>query len=74
MIFNNTLAAVRDDENVGNTGINGFFYDILDSGLIGMDFVAGNTLVPSPAAGMTAFLTFIILIPPFIYLMNRGAK
>ena len=27
--------------------------------LLGMDFVAGRTRVPNPAAGMTAFVTFI---------------
>lgn len=26
---------------------------------LGMDFVAGRTRVPNPAAGMTAFVTFI---------------
>ena len=26
----------------------------------GMDFVAGSTLVPRPAAGITAFVTFIV--------------
>ena len=29
-------------------------------------FVAGNKRVPNPAAGITAFLTFFIVIPPFV--------
>jgi hypothetical protein len=30
---------------------------------LGMDFVAGKNLVPRPATGTTAFLTFIIILP-----------
>jgi len=64
MVFNRTLGAARDDEDVVDTARHRLLDDELQDGLVddrqhllGMDFVAGRNRVPMPAAGMTALRT-----------------
>ena len=58
MILDNAFSSVCDDKDIGYAGIAGLSTIVSIS--FGMDFVAGSTLVPRPAAGITAFVTFIV--------------
>ena len=65
VVLDRALAPGRDDQDVGEAGPHGFLDDELDRGLsisgsisLGTALVAGRNRVPSPAAGITAFLTF----------------
>lgn len=69
VILDDALVAAQNDEDIGDAGTDGLFHQILDGGLVhdgqhalGHGFGGGSTRVPRPAAGMTALVTFFIMI------------
>jgi hypothetical protein len=64
VILDDALAPVGDDKDILDARGNGFLYWIAGLSTIfsislGTAFEAGRTLVPRPAAGIIAFLTFM---------------
>ncbi len=71
VILDGFLAPARDDEDVLDSSQSSFLNNILNNRLVhegqhslGTALVAGSTRVPSPAAGMTALVIGIGLLPP----------
>lgn len=73
MVFDRTLAFPGVDDDLFDAGSHSFFHHILDTrcihdpGIISLAiaFVAGKKRVPKPAAGITAFRTFVMCLPLF---------
>lgn len=68
MVLNRAFCTACYDNNILNPAFDRLIYNILESSACrrlgaspsAIAFVAGRNRVPSPAAGMTAFLTFIV--------------